>query len=138
MSTIRTDLRGEVALRDSKRKKKTSNRYSGCSLCCDDLSCRGLPTSQYQIVIGVIRSGEKAEGGNTNVMGVRCKEVFALLLSHYIHNSSTGRDSSGTHLLLDTTNHLLNPPHTLSYSRRIMQLQQLSLPNCTSKRITTF
>ena len=51
---ITTNSRGEVAPRRSKVKEKTSDRYSVCSLCCDDLNCRRLPTSQYQIVIGVI------------------------------------------------------------------------------------
>ena len=48
-----------LAPRCSKVKEKTSDRYSVYSLCCDDLNCRGLPTSQYQIVIGVIVAKER-------------------------------------------------------------------------------
>ena len=60
-----TNSRGDVATTFKVRGKKPSDRYSVWSSCCDDLNCRGLPTSQYQIVIGVIRSGE---GVNTDVV----------------------------------------------------------------------
>ena len=52
---LTTNSRGDVAATSEVRAKKTLDRYSVWSLCCDDLSCRGLPTSQYQIVIGLIK-----------------------------------------------------------------------------------
>ena len=52
---LTTNSRGEVATTFKVRGKKPSDRLSVWSSCCDDLSCRGLPTSQYQIVIGVMR-----------------------------------------------------------------------------------
>ena len=63
--------------RRSKVKEKTSDRYSVSSSCCEDLSCRRLPTSQYQIVIGVIGAkglsirGECVEWG----CAVGCRRV---------------------------------------------------------------
>ena len=52
---LTTNSRGEVATTFKMKGKTTLDRYSVCSSCCDALNCRGLPTSQYQIVIGVIR-----------------------------------------------------------------------------------
>ena len=52
---LTTNSRGEVATTSEVKAKKTLDRYSVWSLYCNDLNCRGLPTSQYQIVIGAIR-----------------------------------------------------------------------------------
>ena len=52
---LTNNSRGEVATTSEVKAKITLDRYSVWSLCYDDLNCRGLPTSQYQIVIGVIR-----------------------------------------------------------------------------------
>ena len=55
LCSLTTNSRGEVAATFKVKGEKTLDRYSVRSLCYDDLNCRRLPTSQYQIVIGVIR-----------------------------------------------------------------------------------
>ena len=54
VGTLTANSRGDVAATFKGERKKPSDRYSGWSLCCDDLNYRRLPTSQYQILIGVI------------------------------------------------------------------------------------